>query len=360
MSYAISAAGFNATGFGALGLAIANATATKTEIAALIAQSSSGYRAPDFAGLGNGAHAALDLSGELGRNTAIAAALDDGGNRMAVAQTALAHIQSVVGSFSQLLILAQTSGVGIDAITISARAALTDVANTLDTKIGADYVFAGQDSTNPPLPDPSSITQSTFYTAIAAAVAGLTVTGQPGVSAQTLAIAAPGAQSPFAASLEASNVLGSVSLGNAATLPLGVLADQNSDAVSAGTGTTSTGSYMRDILRGLATIGALTTAQQTAPGFNALLQDTATSLTGAATALNIDIGALGARQVMATAAKADISNVSVALQTQLTNIQEVDLPLVATQLSQAQTRLQASYQVIAQLSQLSLAKYLPA
>jgi flagellin-like hook-associated protein FlgL len=41
-------------------------------------------------------------------------------------------------------------------------------------------------------------------------------------------------------------------------------------------------------------------------------------------------------------------------------VQDVDLAQVAAQLSTAQTQLQASYQVIAALGQLSLAKFLPA
>jgi hypothetical protein len=45
------------------------------------------------------------------------------------------------------------------------------------------------------------------------------------------------------------------------------------------------------------------------------------------------------------------------LQTQLSGLQNADLAHVPAQLSAAQRQLQASYHVIARLSQLSLAKY---
>ena len=47
---------------------------------------------------------------------------------------------------------------------------------------------------------------------------------------------------------------------------------------------TTTGSYMRDMLRALATIGSLTSTQANVPGFQDLVQDTRTSLIGAISA----------------------------------------------------------------------------
>jgi flagellar hook-associated protein 3 FlgL len=89
------------------------------------------------------------------------------------------------------------------------------------------------------------------------------------------------------------------------------------------------------------------------------VQNTITTLNGAAAAANTDIAALGDRQDQVTAAQSELTGVNTALQTQLSNVQDADLTQVATQLAQAQTQLQASYQVISALSQLSLTKYLP-
>ncbi len=236
---------------------------------------------------------------------------------------------------------------------------MQQVAGLLDTQVGGVYVFAGQDSTTPPVPNPTGITQSAFYTAIQTAIGNLGTNGAAATSSATLAIAAPGATSPFAPSLEAAGAQSEADLGDGTRVALAPLANANSNALSAGTGTTSTGSYTRDLLLGLATLGSLTTASTTAAGFTGLVQNTITTLNGAAAAANTDIAALGDRQDQVTTAQTELTGVNTALQTQLSNVQDADLTQVATQLAQAQTQLQASYQVISALSQLSLTKYLP-
>ena len=63
------------------------------------------------------------------------------------------------------------------------------VAELLDTQDGNTYVFAGQDTTNPPVPDPDSILSSGFYTQIAAQVDALGTQGAAATIANTLSIA---------------------------------------------------------------------------------------------------------------------------------------------------------------------------
>ena len=84
------------------------------------------------------------------------------------------------------------------------------------------------------------------------------------------------------------------------------------------------------------------------------------SLQGADSALNTDIGALGVRQNRVSSAKSDFTDTATALTTQQVGVQEVDLASVSTKLANATTQLQASYQLLAALEQLSLAKFLPA
>lgn len=349
----------SATDVGTLAQVIGDASLVKQSIDTLSQQSSTGFVSATFDGLGQGAATALDLTAQLGLNTTSQANADRASTIQQVSQTALGQIQTIVAGFTPQLLSAQSTGTqALQALGVSARDALSQVAGLLDTKVGNIYVFAGQDSGNAPVPDPGSITQSAFYAAIQTAVAGLAGSGAAGVQAQTLAAAAPGATSPFSASLEASNVPASVDLGTDQRVQVGVLADQNSDAVSSGTGTTSTGSYMRDILSGLATIGALSPAQGTDPQLNTLLQGTMQSLQDATSALNTDIGALGTRQTRVTSTKTELSDTATALTTQLGGVQLVDLPTLSTQLADAQTQLQASYHVIASLEQLSLAKFL--
>lgn len=347
------------TGYGGLTPVIAAANTVKQTIAQLTAQTSSGYLSSDFAGLGAGAAVTLDLSPQLAVDSQIGTNAGWATTVTTAAQTALGQIYSIASDFAgqaaNLITAPGTAGT----VAASAQDALRQVAGLLNTKVGDTYVFAGQDDTVPPVPAAADITSSAFYQAIAAAISGLSSNGQAATSASTLAIASPGGTSPFSASLEANGTQSVVDLGAGQYLTLAPLANANSNAVSAGTGTTSTGSYTRDLLRGLATLGSLTSAQGSDPGFVPLVQDTIAGLQGAVTGINTDIGALGDRQNQITAAQTETASVATALKTQVSNVQDADLTQVAAQLSQAQTRLQASYQLISTLSQLSLAKFLP-
>jgi len=348
-----------ATDVGTLAYTLYNMRQTQQSINTLTAETSSGLISTDYAGLGSAAGSALDLTSQIAQNTALQANASSASNIQQVAQTALGQIQTLVSNISsQLLSPSTTNATGLNTLAATANSALTQIASLLDTKVGDVYIFAGQDSSNPPVPDPSSVTSSAFYTAIQTAVAALPTTGAATLQSQSLTIAGPGATSPFSTTLEASNLPATVDLGNGEQVQVGMLADQNTDAVSAGTGTTSTGSYMRDIMMGLATLGSMGSADPQQTYTQAALTNVQTTLSNADDALNVDIGGLGVRQDAITNAQSDYSDVATALTTQLDSLQNADPATVATQLSQAQTQLQASYSMVAALDQLSLAKYL--
>ena len=90
-----------------------------------------------------------------------------------------------------------------DSTAVWARDSLRQVADLLDTKDGDSYVFAGQDSANPPVPQPDDILSSGFYSQIAASVGQLAANGASATAAATLATASSNAAgtSPFSASL---------------------------------------------------------------------------------------------------------------------------------------------------------------
>ena len=350
---------FSATDVGTLNAALYNVGLTQSNINTLTAQASSNLISSEFAGLGTGARIALDLSGQLALNTAFQTNAAQAADVNQVAQTALGQIQSLVSGVSaQLLEPSSVTGSGLSTLASDARNALDQVASLLNTKVGQVFVFAGQDSRTAPVPDPANLTQSAFYTAIQTAVDAVSTSGATAVQAQVLASASAAATSPFSTSLQGSNQMSTADLGDGQAVGLSVLADQNSDAISAGTGTTSTGSYMRDVLMALSTIGALGSANSADPQVQALLGSVQTTLAGADDALNTDIGGLGTRQATITDAQTELSATATALTTQLDAAQDADPATVATKLAAANTQLQASYKIIADLAQLSLAKYL--
>jgi flagellar hook-associated protein 3 FlgL len=338
----------------------------KQKLDQLTQQASDGLVSTTYAGLGSGAAVSLNLGPQITALQTWQNNINTASGNMQVAQTALTQLQSIASSFySQLPNLNGLSANEVDSVAAQAQQALTEVAGLLDTRDGGIYVFGGQDSSNPPVPGPDQITSSGFYTQINGAVAGLSANGAAATAASTLAIASdntPGT-SPFSAYLSqpAAALQGqtpSIQTGPGQTVSVGILASTNAAVTS--TGSSTTGSYTRDLMRALATIGSLSSSQMNDPGFAGLVQDTYTSLGGAISAMAEDAGVLGNTQTTLTATGTTLSDTANALTTQVSSAQNVDMAQTLSNLSLVQTQLQASYQIIATMSGLSLAKFLPA
>jgi flagellar hook-associated protein 3 FlgL len=112
-------------------------------------------------------------------------------------------------------------------------------------------------------------------------------------------------------------------------------------------------------MRALATIGSLSSSQAGDSGFQGLVQDTSSSLQGVVSAMADDAGVLGNTQAALTATQTQLSNTASALTTQLSGVQDVDMAKTLSNLTLVQTQMQASYQMIAGMSGLSLVKFLP-
>ncbi len=341
---------------GAVGQALYASTTIKTQLDTLSGQISSGLVSSSYAGLGAKAETSLSLRPQINHLAAQSAAIDAVSGQLNVSQTALTQITSIASSFNaQLANLNNVTPTQIDSVAVDARSALQQVATLLDTTEGGNYVFAGTDTANPPVPDPSQILTSGFYTQIASAVSGLSTNGAAATAASTLAIASSDAAgtTPFSGP---PGQVQTLQLGTGAAVQVGVLANQNTLAVS--TGSSTTGSYMRDIMRGLATLANLSSANANDPGFTALVQDTRTSLSGAITAIGGEAGALGDIQTSLKSVQSQDSDTGTALTAQVSSVEDVNVAQAITSLSQVQTQLSASYKLISEISKLSLVDYL--
>lgn len=364
MSGITGAGEFGAFGGDIVGALVGDAAHVKQNLNTLLQQAGDGYVADTYAGLGSGIATAVSLGPQLTNLQTWQNDISAASSNMTVAQNALSQISSIASNF-----YAQTANLNgldpseVDSVAANARSALQQVAELLDTTNGSNYVFSGQDSSNPAVPDPDSITSSGFFTQIKTAVAALGTSGAAATIAATLATASSNAAgtSPFSATLSqpAAALAGfrtSVATGQGQSVPTSILASTNADIAS--TGSSTTGSYIRDILRGLATIGSMSSSQVSDAGFDALVQDTHTSLGGAITALNADAGVMGDRQSTLQTAQATLGDQATALQSQLSDAQDVDMAQTLSRLTQTQTQLQASYQIISGLTSISLVKYL--
>jgi flagellar hook-associated protein 3 FlgL len=355
----VTAAG--ATDYGLLNRLVSDSSSVRQRLDTLTQQASTGQIADTYAGLGAGARTSLDLRPLIAHQQAWQNGIDAATGKMTVAQTAITQIQQIASNLvSQLNDLNGLNAESVDTVAASARESLRQVAGLLDTKDGDTYVFAGQDSANEPVPDPDNIVSSGFFTQINAAVSGLGSNAST-VTAATLALASSNASgtSPFSASQSqpaGSIAVATVETGQGQRSQVGLLASANSFATS--TGTSTTGSYMRDVLRALATVGSLTSSQITAGGFGDLVQDVRTSLNGAISAMGEDAGVLGNTATRLGNTKTQLGDMSTALTTQVSSAEDVDMASTLSQITLTQTQLQASYQLISGMQNLSLVKYL--
>lgn len=349
---------------GLTGTEISDAAAISRHLATLTRQIGDGHVSDTYAGLGGGMQAALVTGPAIAAQQAWQANINAATGAMGVAQTALSQISAIASTFyADCNNLNGVNPTEVDSVAAAARQALVQVAGLLNSTVNGTYVFSGQDSANPPVPNGDAILTSGFFTQIQTAVQGLAGSGAAATTTATLATASSNAAgtSPFSTFLSqpaaalANQTPVVVGVGGQ-PVAAGILASANAAITSQGSSTT--GSYMRDILRGLATLGALSSAQVGVAGFASVVQDTYTSLGGAITALNADAGVLGDTQSMLQGQLQQSTDTVTALQSQLSNAQDVDMAATISQLTQTQTQLQASYRVIAQTQSLSLVTYL--
>ncbi len=352
-------------GWGMTAQLAANSAQVRARMNTLIEQASTGMVGTTYAGLGAGASTSIVLRPALAHTQTWQGNVDTVSTRMQVAQTALQQISQIASDFrAQTNNLNGLSGTNIDSVAASARAALQQVAGLLNTETNGTYVFAGQDSANPPVPSADAITGSGFATQIGSAIAGLSGVGSAVTMNAILGIGGSNAAgtSPFstalsqpAASLATARPM--VQVGQGESVQTGVLASANGDVTS--TGTLTTGSYMRDIMTSLAAIGGLSSAQASAPQLTDFATQIGQSLAGAVSALNADAGVMGNRQSELQTTKATLTSMSTALQAQVSGAEDVDMASTLSQLTATQAQLQASYQLISGLQGLSLVKFLP-
>ncbi len=314
------------SGIGLLQALAADSGSIRGELSLATQQTATGKVADSYAGLGAGARTSLSLRPQITQLATWSANIDSATARLGVTQSALTSITAIASSFlaKAATLNGLTPGVTGD-VAAAAKTALVQVAQLLNSKVGDTYVFAGQDTANPPVPDTSAAT-------LIPALLGSDT-------------AAP----PFSATL--GTAVPTVQTGQGERAPVGVLANQNTLSVSA---VPTTGSYMRDIMRALATLA--TTAD--GPGLQATAADTTARLHSAVGAASNETGALGDVQAGLASRKTQLTDVRTALTAQVSGVEDVDLAAALTRVSQLQTQLQASFQLIAGVKDLTLSKYI--
>jgi flagellin-like hook-associated protein FlgL len=139
-------------------------------------------------------------------------------------------------------------------------------------------------------------------------------------------------------------------------VPYGIRANRNASVVSTGE---TTGSWARDLLRGLASIAGLTPEKaQLGSAYTTFVTSVRNGLQSSVDALALERGSLGTTEARLQSMASQHENVSTSLTLQLSNLEEVDMAKTISAFQTTQTQLEASYRAIAIAQQLSLTRFL--
>lgn len=322
----------------------------------LTRQVSTGQRGTSHGALGTEARRAIDLRGDITRREAYVGAADTALGRMGLTQGVLARLEAIAANAAAEALRARTFGASaVDSLASSARSALEEAAALLNTRHGEEYLFAGSDLAQAPVPNAAGIATGPMAAAIAAAVAALDPLNANVVLADTALAATDPVTRPFNAHLEGPALAEprrGLQIADGERVAWGVLASQD----QAGQVALAWG---RELLRGLATLAALTPASAAqGPGYDALLDGVAQGLSGATAGLAQERGVLGAAEKRVAQARERHQDLLVAVRAQLVSVEQVDLAGVSSALRQTGLRLEASYSATATVARLSLAALL--
>ena len=348
-------------GFGIMPTLMRTIDTLNAQSDALALQTTTGVLSGSYAGLADGANAAIGLEPQITATKAWQTNLTQTQTKLSVTQTALSGISGIATSLQNSLVVLQTNPTAstIAVASQTARQQLTQLTSLLNTYSGDSYVFAGTASDQPPVSS-SDLATSSMVSSIMSAVAQVGTAGAAATENATLASASNngGAGTVFSAQLSvppaaAATLVPQVQIGQGSPFATGMVATQGG-APSA----QSTGSPIRDLIRALATLAGLSGADSSSAGFKSLLSDTSSHVQNVVQGLAGLAAGVGTLQDTATIQSNTLTDVNSALQSQLEAAKGSDVATTHTQQLAVQNQLTASYTLIADMKALNLAQYI--
>ncbi|ACI53204.1 putative flagellar hook-associated protein [Gluconacetobacter diazotrophicus PA1 5] len=315
-----------------------------------------------YAGLGQARSAAISLAPQITQVAAWQTNVTNAQNSLSVQADALTQIVSLAQSLSTSLIgvTGTTTDSAVTATAGEATTALSELATVLNTSDGSGYVFAGKDSTEPPIEDTASVTSGTLATQIASIVSSLGSSDASTVIEQATTAAADNTAgtSVFSSQLSVSGdaataLQKSVVTGSNTSTEVGIVATQGTAA-----SLTSTGSPIRDLMRDMMIVSGTSGMSSTTSGYSDLVSQVYSSLQTTISQLTDMESSVGTTQDNLTANATLLTSMNTALTGQLGDARDADLAAVAVQSSSLDTSLKASYMLVSDMKSLTLANYI--
>lgn len=354
--------------YGPLDRMLASSSGLQTQLDNLQQQTTTGKVSQSYSGIAPNASQVIDLTAAMKQGDAYIDSISYAQGKASVMQASLTQIQSIASKMSDaaLTLTGTSSAEGVHDAAEQARMALRQVASLINTKYGGDYVFAGADTANAPIPHPESITSSGFYTQIGAQIAGLTThptsSSAAAVIANTVSIAsstAPGT-TPFSRYLSGPGLTAAtvtVEIASSQRVALDLPANRNVGAVS-DPAISGTGNAISDIMRSLSVMANATGAMATNPDLQALMKDSVRTLTSAAGTVTEESAVIGIAQQSMTSAAAQHASMRTIAEKQMSGLTDVDMAATVTRLQAVSSQLEASYKVLSMARSLTLSNFL--
>ncbi|MFT8468499.1 flagellin [Acetobacter syzygii] len=331
--------------------------------------SSKGIVAQTYAGLGTSRSSVFNLTPKITQVQAWQTNITNAQNSLTVTATALKQIVSLAQTMAaNLLGISGTSESStVSTVATEASSTLDQIATALNTSTGAGYVFAGQTSTEAPVQDPSSVSSGSLSTSIASMLTTQLAAGASGTDILSAATTAMNSDSTVFSSnisdatdataslTKANGQQTSTITGSSTTSTYGIVATQGS---TSDVSSTSTGSPIKDLMRDMMLISGMSGLSSSSTGYTDLVNQLHTSLVNTTNQLINMETTVGAQQNALTARATMLTNTTTALTTQLENARTTDIAQVALQTTSVQTSLKASFMLIADMKDMSLANYL--
>ena len=359
------------TGISLIGRIDVNASLLRERITLLGDQISTGRKGNSYATIGpDGSFGkdtpkAIDLRAEIGRREAYQTTIGQTLSKVSVTQDVLTRIGAIAESFNansaKLMGASKPEEIQIQAAT--AKSAMAEVAALLNETFNGEYLFGGSDTSNPPIPNPGAIATSGMGGEIIKQVALLNGANVATVLANTKSLAESNAadMTPFSAFLSPPpgvtvprrNIIGN----DGELVEYGVLANRNAAGVTS-LGET-TGSWARDLLRGLASIAGLTPEKAQLGGdYTTFITKVRQGLDTAVKTLALERGALGTTEKRLQDISTRQEAVTTTLTAQLSSLEDVDMAKTISAFQATQSQLEASYRAMSLAQQLSLTRFL--
>ena len=328
----------------------------QSRMAQLTSEISSGRKTDPAGALGAGASSLYELHYESDQQTALQTGITTASGQLNAVQTALTSLSSVVQTISSAA-LNSNSAQDPSVLATQAQDAMGQAVDLLNTQYAGQSVFAGNDSATTPM-NSLNATGGPLDTINSVLSAAVTANGGQPLTAANVPALLNGLSSVFndTSSNPAQNFSSAFYLakddGKPTTIPVGA---------------TQTVSYnaqadqpaFRDLFQGLSMLSLLgaPSSQMDSSAQSALLQAAQGVISSAQGELTQTQATLGIAQSQLQQSSDAQTAASQATLQQITSLEQADTYGDTTQLDQLQTQLQASYEITASISKLSMVTF---